>query len=145
MPELPLYLIGWIFLTLSIIAIIAGSLVIIALHRASELEKRILSQTVFGDMLLFGIWLLGLMGSIGLLLGKAWAVLPLQFLCLVLIPLTLISAANRLVALKRDSVQPFNWFNAISGAAVVVVPVVLICAAAIVTLRNPATMQALGS
>ncbi|MEI6300918.1 MAG: hypothetical protein WCR74_05700 [Betaproteobacteria bacterium] len=145
MPALPLDLIGWIFLVLSITAIIAGSLVIIALHRASELEKRILSRTVFSDMLLFGIWILGLVGSTGLLLGKAWAVLPLQFFCLVLIPLTLISAANRLVALKRESVEPFSWLNAISGAAVVVVPVVLICAAAIVTLRNPATLQALGS
>ena len=144
MPELPLYLIGWIFLTLSIVAIIAGSLVIIALHRASELQKRILSHTVFSDMLLFGIWILGLVGSTGLLLGKAWAVLPLQFFCLVLIPLTIISAANRLVALKRDSTGPVNWPNAISGAAVVVVPVVLICAAAIVTLRNPAALQALG-
>lgn len=145
MPALPLDLIGWIFLVLSITAIIAGSLVIIALHRASELEKRILSRTVFSDMLLFGIWILGLVGSTGLLLGKAWAVLPLQFFCLVLIPLTVISAANRLVALKRESVEPFSWFNAISGAAVVVVPVVLICAAAIVTLRSPATLQALGS
>jgi hypothetical protein len=69
----------------------------------------------------------------------------MQFFCLVLIPLTIISAANRLVALKRDSEGPFNWANAISGAAVVVVPVVLICVAAIITLRNPATMQALGS
>jgi hypothetical protein len=145
MPALPLELIGWIFLVLSVTAIIAGSLVIIALHRASELEKRILSRTVFSDMLLFGIWILGLVGSAGLLLGKAWAVLPLQFFCLVLIPLTLISAANRLVALKREGVEPFSWFNAISGAAVVVVPVVLLCAAAIVTLRNPATLQALGS
>lgn len=145
MPELPLYLIGWIILVLSVTAIIAGSLVIIALHRANELEKRMLSHTVLSDMLLFGIWLLGLVGSVGLLLGKAWAVLPLQFFCLVLIPLTIISAANRLVALKRDSGQTFSWFNAISGAAVVVVPVVLICAATIVTLRNPATLQALGS
>lgn len=145
MPELPLYLIGWIFLAFSIIALIAGSLMIIALHRASEFEKHILSRTVFADMLLFGIWILGLVSSIGLLLGKAWAVLPLQFFCLVLIPLTIISAANRLVALKRDSVQAVNWVNALSGAAVLVVPVVLICAAAIVTLRNPATLQALGS
>ena len=145
MPELPLYLIGWIFLTLSIIAILAGSWVIIALHRSSALEKRILSATVFSDMLMFGIWILGLVGSIGLLLGKAWAVLPLQFFCVVLIPLTLISAANRLVAFKRESAAPVNWFNAISGAAVVVLPVVLICAATIITLRNPATLRALGS
>jgi hypothetical protein len=145
MPELPLPLIGWIFLVLSLIAILAGSWVIIALHRASELEKRILSSTVFSDILLFGIWILGLVGSIGLLLGKSWAVLPLQFFCVVLIPLTIISAANRLVAFKRDSAGPVNWFNAISGAAVVVVPVVLICAAAIMTLRNPAALQALGS
>ena len=145
MPALPLELIGWIFLVLSITAIIAGSLVIIALHRASELEKRILSRTVFSDMLLFGIWILGLVGSSGLLLGKAWAVLPLQFFCLVLIPLTLISAANRLVALKRETEGQVNWFNAISGAAVVVIPVVLVCAAAVLTLRNPAALQALGS
>jgi hypothetical protein len=145
MPELPLPFIGWIFLVLSVLAILAGSWVIIALHRAGDLEKRILSNTVFGDMLLFGIWILGLVGSIGLLLGKAWAALPLQFFCVVLIPLTLISTANRLVALKRETEGQVNWFNAISGAAVVVIPVVLICAAAVLTLRNPAALQALGS
>ncbi len=145
MPELPLPFIGWIFLILSTIAILAGSWVIIALHRAGNLEKRILSSNVFSDMLLFSIWILGLVGSTGLLLGKAWAVLPLQFFCVVLIPLTIISAANRMVALQRESEGPVNWFNAVSGAAIVVVPVVLICAAAVITLRNPATLQALGS
>ncbi len=145
MPELPLSFIGWIFLTLSTLAILAGSWVIIALHRAGNLEKRILSSNVFSDMLLFGIWILGLVGSIGLLMGKAWAVLPLQFFCVVLIPLTIISAANRLVTFRRETEGPINWVNAVAGSAVVVLPVVLICTAAIMTLRNPATLRALGS
>jgi hypothetical protein len=137
MPALPLDMIGWLFALLCGAALAAGALVIVALHRAGELERRYLSHNVLSDMLLFAIWMLGLIGSVGLLLGKPWSRQLLEYFCWVMIPLAILSGGNRLYAVKREAGDaPVNWVRAAAGVALVVVPLVLLCSAAIVTLRG---------
>lgn len=143
MEPLSLTFIGWFFTLVSVAALLVGSWVIMSLHRAGELERRFLSVNVLNDTVLFGIWILGLAGGIGLLQGKPWSRFILEFFCWVLIVLTLLSSGSRLYQLKRQAGNPVNWFSAVGGVALVALPIVLLCAAAILTLRSPATQQAL--
>ena len=48
------------------------------------------------DSLLFGIWILGLAGGIGVLLDKAWSRPVLELFCWVLMVLLLLSAGQPL-------------------------------------------------
>jgi hypothetical protein len=141
--SLPLPFIGWFFTIASALALALGAVLIMSLHRAGELERRLLSRTVWNDAALFGIWILGLTGGIGVLVQKPWARHLLEFFCWTLIVLATLSAATRLYALKRQSAgEPVNWLSAVAGLFVVLVPIVAICAATIVTLRSEAIRQA---
>lgn len=143
MEPLSLSFIGWFFTLVSGVALIIGCWVIMSLHRAGELERRFLSVNALNDTILFGIWILGLAGGIGLLQGKTWSRYVLDFFCWVLIVLVLLSSGTRLYQLKRQSEGRVNWFTAVGGVALVAVPILLLCAAAIITLRSPAVQQAL--
>jgi hypothetical protein len=62
-----------------------------------------------------------------------------------MIPLAILSGGNRLYALKREAGDaPVNWVTAVAGLALVVVPLVLLCAAAIITLRGEEAQRLLG-
>ena len=55
----------------------------------------------------------------------------------------LLSAATRLYAFKRlPPDERVNWVGAVSGVLVVLIPVIAVCAAAIVTLRSDAARAA---
>ncbi|MGH8682946.1 MAG: hypothetical protein ACREVS_20930 [Burkholderiales bacterium] len=140
---LPLPFIGWFFTVASLLALGLGAVVIMSLHKAGELERRILSRTAWNDVALFGIWFLGLAGGIGVIALKPWGRHILEFFCWTLIVLVALSAATRLYGLKRQrTVEPVNWLPAVAGLLVVAIPVVAICAATIVTLRSEAVRQA---
>ncbi len=140
---LPLPFIGWFFTVASLLALGLGAVVIMSLHKAGELERRILSRTAWNDVALFGIWFLGLAGGIGVIALKPWGRHILEFFCWTLIVLVALSAATRLYGLKRQrTVAPVNWLPAVAGLLVVAIPVVAICAATIVTLRSEAVRQA---
>ena len=141
--SLPLPFIGWFFTIASVLALGLGAVLIMSLHRAGELERRVLSRTAWNDVALFGIWFLGLAGGIGVIALKPWARHILEFFCWTLIVLVALSAATRLYALKRQrTVEPVNWLAAVAGLFVVLIPIVTICAATIVTLRSETVRQA---
>jgi hypothetical protein len=141
---LPLPFIGWFFTVASLAALGLGAVLIMSLHKAGELERRFLSKSVWNDAALFGIWVLGLAGGLGVIALKPWARHILEFFCWTLIVLVVLSAATRLYALKRQrAAEATGWVPAIAGLFVVVVPIVAICAATIVTLRSEAVRQAL--
>lgn len=142
---LPLPFIGWFFTIASVLALGLGAVLIMALHRAGELERRFLSKTAWNDAALFAIWFLGLAGGIGVVALEPWARHILEFFCWTLIVLVLLSVATRLYALKQHrAVEPISWVPAVAGLFVVLIPVVAICAATIVTLRSEAVRQAFG-
>jgi hypothetical protein len=139
---LPLALVGWLFTLLSAGALVLGTLIVLAMHRAGELRRRFLAASAWNDMALFAIWILGLAGGIGVLRGRAWGRDLLEFFCWTLIALVLLSAANHLYAARRQSAaEPVNWVRAIAGITLVAMPLIVLCAAAIVTLRSDAVRQ----
>ena len=142
MDPLPLALVGWIFTLLSAAALIVGAILIMAMHRAGELHRRFLAKTAWNDMLLFAIWVLGLAGGVGVIGLRPWGRDVLEFFCWTLIVLAMLSGGMRLRALKKNATDAVNWFSAVAGVAIVVVPIVLLCAATIVTLRSEAAIAA---
>ena len=141
--SLPLPFVGWFFTIASVLALGVGAVLIMSLHKAGELERRILSKTVWNDFALFGIWFLGLAGGIGVIGLKPWGRHILEFFCWTLIVLVALSAATRLYALTRQrTAEPINWLPAVAGLFVVAIPIIAICAATIVTLRSEAVRQA---
>jgi hypothetical protein len=141
--QLPLPFVGWLFTIASLLALVVGALLIIAMHRSGELQRRYLAHTVWNDMALFGIWILGLVGAIGVLRLRPWGRDLLEFFCWTLIALVLMSAATRLYALKRlPREERVGWIGAVSGVLVVLIPVIAVCAAALVTLRSEAARAA---
>jgi hypothetical protein len=145
MDPLPLALVGWIFTLLSAAALIVGAILIMAMHRAGDLHRRFLAKTAWNDMLLFAIWVLGLAGGLGVIEIRPWGRPILEFFCWTLIALLLLSAATRLYAAK---VQPpeerDSWVAAIAGVTLVLVPILVLCATTIYTLRSEVARQAFG-
>ena len=142
---LPLPFVGWLFTIASALALALGALLIVAMHRSGELQRRFLARTAWNDMALFGIWILGLAGGIGVLRMRPWGRDLLEFFCWTLIALVLLSAATRLYGFKHQPPEErVNWIGAVSGVLVVLVPVIVFCAAAIVTLRSDAARAAFG-
>jgi hypothetical protein len=141
--QLPLPFLGWLFTIASVLALAVGALLIVAMHRSGELQRRYLAHTVWNDLALFGIWFLGLAGGIGVLRLRPWGRDLLEFFCWTLIALVLMSAATRLYAYKRlPPDERVSWVSAVSGILVVLIPVIALCAAAIVTLRSDAARAA---
>lgn len=141
--ELPLPVIGWLFTIASVLALAVGALLIVSLHRSGELTRRFLATTAWNDMALFGIWILGLVGGIGVLRLRPWGRDVLELFCWTLIALVLLSAATRLYALKRlPPEERASWAGAIAGVLVVLIPVIAVCATTLVTLRSEAARAA---
>jgi hypothetical protein len=143
--ELPLAFIGWFFTLVSAGALALGGLLVLMLLRAGDLERRYLEYSFWNDMLLAGIWGLGLVGGIGVLRLQPWGRYLLELFCWGLIVLLLLSAATRLYALARErgpEAPPVNWLGAIAGVTLILIPMVAICAATIVTLRSPEALKA---
>jgi hypothetical protein len=114
------------------------------LVRAGEIERRYLSYSIWNDLVLAAIWALGLAGGIGVIRLQPWGRYLLELFCWALIVLLLLSAASRLYVLKeRNPGQaPVNWVGAIAGITLILIPLLALCAATIVTLRNPEAMKA---
>jgi hypothetical protein len=141
--ELPLVFIGWFFTLTSAAALVFGALLIVMLARAGGPYRRHLSYSFVNDVMLAAVWLLGLSGGIGVIRLQPWGRYLLELFCWALIVLLLLSAATRLYALSRPNpdAPPVNWLGAVAGVTLILVPVVAICVATIVTLRNPETMK----
>jgi hypothetical protein len=142
--ELSLSFIGWFFTLTSVGALVFGGLLVLMLVRAGDLERRYLSYSIWNDLVLAAIWVLGLAGGIGVIRLQPWGRYLLELFCWALIVLLLLSAASRLYALREPQAgqPPVNWLGAIAGITLILIPVLAICAATIVTLRSPEAMKA---
>src|SRR6266704_2235549 len=130
--ELSLAFIGWFFTLICAGALALGAALIAIMARAGDLERRYLSYSIWNDLLLAAIWVLGLVGGI------------VELFCWALIVLAPLSAASRLYAFRRpqpDS-KPVNWLGAIAGVTLILIPILTICGATIATLRSPETLKA---
>ncbi len=137
MDVLNLGLLGWLFSVGSGSALALGIWLTIGLHHSGEDVRKHLAERVLDDSLLFGIWILGLAGGIGVLLEKSWSRWVLELFCWVLVVLVLLSAFSR----WRAAPQP-RGLLALS-LALFVLPLAAICAATILTLRGETALRVL--
>lgn len=137
--SLPLPVIGWIYALLCGAALLLGAWMVISLHLQGEEARRHLARSVFEDLLLFGIWILGLAGGIGILLLKPWSRPVLELFCWVLGAMTLLSAYTRL----RQGLGGENRSTLVLSLALFAGSILALCGATIFTLRSPETVRAL--
>ncbi len=142
--ELSLAFIGWFFTLASVGALVFGGLLVVMLVRAGDLERRYLSYSIWNDLLLAAIWVLGLAGGIGVIRLQPWGRYLLELFCWALIVLLPLSAASRIYALRQPGPgqPPVSWLGAFGGITLILIPVLAICAATIVTLRSPEALKA---
>ena len=137
MDVLPLPVIGWMFSAGCALALLFGAWLIIGMHYSGEGASRQLASRVLDDSLLFGIWILGLAGGIGVLQEKSWSRPALELFCWSVMVLILFSAWGRL----REAVPPRTTLAL--SIALFVVPLLAICLATIVTLRSETAVRVL--
>ena len=142
--ELSIAFIGWFFTLASAGALVLGAALIVIMATAGDLQRRYLGYSIWNDLVLAAIWVLGLAGGIGVLRLEPWGRYLTELFCWALIVLLLLSAASRLYALRQPGPQapPANWLGAIAGVTLILIPVLAICAATIVTLRSPEALKA---
>ena len=131
-----LELIGWLFSVGSGIALALGAL-IMSIHWIGSERSGRPGQRALEDAVLFAIWLLGLAGGVGVLLGKAWSRPALELFCWTLMILLLMSCWSRL----RAAPPPRNM-RAVQ-MALFVMPVMAVCVATILTLRSETSLRVL--
>lgn len=139
MEALPLPVIGWLYTIVCSVALLMGAYIIAGLHLQGEEARRQLLRRVVEDAVLFGIWILGLAGGIGVLLAKPWSRGLLEFFCWVLVALAVFSAYARLRApgaARRGTLA--------LSIALFVLPVLAVCGATIYTLRGEEAVRVLG-
>jgi len=137
MDLLNLTLIGWLFALGSGLALVLGCWLIAVIHLRDDAARKELAARVLDDSVLFGIWILGLAGGIGVLLEKSWSRWVLELFCWVLIGLVLFSSYGRWRA-----APPPRGLLAVS-LALFLMPVTALCAATIVTLRGETALRVL--
>ena len=138
MGELPLPVIGWLYTIVSTAALLLGAYLVAGLHLQGEAARSQLAARVLEDAVLFGIWLLGLAGGVGVLLLEPWSRVLLEFFCWVIVVLTLFSAYKRLRA-----AGPVRRGTLALSAALFVLPVIAVCGATIFTLRGEEAIRLL--
>ena len=144
MELLPLRFIGWFFTLVPAAALSIGALILFRLFQAGGLARRYAEQSLWNDLNLLAIWTAGMLGGIGVLRGKSWALWLLEFFCWVLCVLMIMSGAHRLYALKRAAGEArIKWVVAVAGVVVVAVPILAVCGVAILTLRSDVARQTL--
>lgn len=147
-PPISLPFLGWFFLILSSVVLMLGLGLLRYLHLEGKLARRYEGYSLWNDILLLGIWMLGFTGGLGVINGKALGGTLLEYFCAVMSVLVIVNSMTRIKLLKQrhaadPGAPPFNWAAAIGGALLVVVPVVAMCAGAIYTLRGELAQQAL--
>jgi len=132
---LSLGLIGWLYTLFCGGAILIGAWIIVAVHLRGD--RGALAARVVEDTILFGIWLLGLAGGIGVLLGRGWSRPVLELFCWAFTVLLLMNAWTR----WRAASPPRLGFSV--SLVLFVVPVMAFTGATILTLRSETALRAL--
>ena len=144
MELLSLRFIGWFFTLVPAAALLIGALILYRLYRAGGLARWYAEQSLWNDLNLLAIWAAGMLGGIGVLKEKSWALWVLEFFCWVLCVLVLLSSAYRLYALKDvPEKTPHSWMLAVSGILLLALPILAFCGATIFTLHSDVARQAL--
>ena len=138
MDALPLPFIGWVFTIACAGALLLGAWMIIGIHRSGAEARKKLAARVLDDTILFGIWIAGLAGGIGVLRQKSWAPMVLELFCWTLMVLVVLSVWNRL----RASAPPRMLL--VVSIILFAGPIVVVCAATVLTLRSEAARAVFG-
>jgi hypothetical protein len=140
MEALPLELIGWLYVAGCGAALLAGTwLTVGVLMHGGERGRRELASRLLEDLLLFSIWLLGLAGGIGVLVGKGWSRPALELFCWTLMVLLVLSGVRRYRAVPAPRLM-----LGISLAAFIA-PLIVFCIATILTLRSDSAVKQLSA
>jgi hypothetical protein len=139
MVILDLQLLGWLFAVGCGIALLLGAWLTAGMWASGGQVRRELAARLLEDLLLFGIWLLGLAGGVGVLLGMAWSRPVLELFCWTLMIMLVLSAARRLRA-----APPPRLVLGLS-LALFIAPVIAVCVATILTLRSEAAVKQLSA
>jgi hypothetical protein len=139
MDSLPLPVIGWVFTFACAGALLLGAWMIVGVHRSGPEARRRLAARVLDDTILFAIWILGLAGGIGILRQRSWGAVVLEFFCWTLVVLILLSSWTRL----RASAPPRTIL--VISIVLFAAPIIVFCAATVLTLRSEAARAVLGS
>ena len=134
---LSLPLVGWLYTVGCSVALLAGTWLTLGAYKSGEAGRRALAQRLLDDMILYSIWLIGLAGGTGVLMGKSWSLWVLQLFCWALIVLAFMSALNRWRA-----APPPRRLLAMS-LALFLMPLVFVCVATILTLRGETALRVL--
>jgi hypothetical protein len=138
-PTLPLAFIGWFFAIASFAALTIGIVLLQQLFRSGKIPSEYLQSRIVGDFALLLVWAIGLASAFALLNGYAWGRTGLEYFCWVLLALTLLSGATRLIAHGRQGagarVAPRSWVLALAGVLLVALPLVVLCVVSIHSLR----------
>jgi hypothetical protein len=132
---LSLGLIGWFYALLCGGALLIGAWIVVAVHLRGD--RGALASRVVEDSILFGIWLLGLAGGIGVLLGRGWSRPVLELFCWAFSILLLMNAWSR----WRTAPPPRQRFTL--SLILFIVPVLAFTGATILTLRSETALRAL--
>ena len=138
MDPLPLPLVGWLFTIACASALLVGAWLIAGVHLRNQEARKHLAARVLDDTLLFGIWILGLAGGIGVLREKSWGAIALELFCWTLMILVALSAWSRLRA------APAPRTTLVLSLILFAVPIIAVCAATILTLRSDAARAVFG-
>lgn len=123
-------IVGWLFLVVTAIGLVIGAYLVAMLSRSEEDIRKHLANNAWTEMVVFGVWIAGFAGSIGVLLGKPWGRAMLELFCWVMIILCVLTAGQKSLLAWRTHQRP-----ALIGIALFVVPILLACGAAIIELR----------
>jgi hypothetical protein len=140
MELLDLQLVGWLYTIGCSAALLLGTcLTIIAAQAGGADARRALATRLLDDLMLYTVWLIGLAGGIGVLVGKGWSRPVLELFCWALMILLIMSAGKRYLALPPPRV--------IQGLSLIVfiAPVIALCIATILTLRSDAAVKQLSA
>jgi hypothetical protein len=139
MDVLPLEVIGWLYTVGCGSALLLGTWLTIGMQVSGGKAREQLAAHLLEDLVLFSIWLLGLAGGVGVLLGRSWSRPALELFCWTLMILLVISAAKRFRAMPKPRLM-----LGLSLAAFIA-PVVAVCIATILTLRSEAAVKQLSA
>jgi hypothetical protein len=137
MDLLSLSLVGWLVSIGSGLALVLGGWLIAVIHLRDDAARKELGARVLDDTILFGVWILGLTGGIGVLLDKSWSRPVLELFCWVLMVLVTLSAVSR----WRAAPRPRGLL--VVSLALFVVPIAAFCVATILTLRGETALRVL--
>ena len=138
--------IGWFYTLGCALVIAAGGAIFAFLYVSGRLATRYKDYSILNDVMLMVIWLIGLVGAIGVLDRSQWGLFLLQLFCWMLIALVSTSGATRLYTLKKlhKGLSRRDWTHSLVGVVLVVLPIVLFCLGTIMSLRTDEVRAAFG-